>query len=75
VKKFCLVEYNGVESVESQPTFRRNILPLSVGSKSKYRNSSTLKTKATCSSETSVRFQRTVRRYTHEDNSPQLGTY
>jgi hypothetical protein len=32
---FCLLGYNAVHSVESKPTFRRNIWPPSSGSKKK----------------------------------------
>jgi hypothetical protein len=32
---FCLLGYNTVQSVESQPTFQRNIAPSASGSKNK----------------------------------------
>jgi hypothetical protein len=77
--------------VESQLTFRRNILPPSSGSRNKPRNnpvrkqvasraftlvswsaySSTLKMERIFSSETSVDFQRTTRRYIPEDSTLQ----
>jgi hypothetical protein len=35
MKSSCLLDYNGVQSVESEPTFRRNISPPSSGVKNK----------------------------------------
>jgi hypothetical protein len=70
LQTFCLL---GCDAVECQPTFRRIMSPLSSGSSravvatgfmlascSAY--SSTLNMEVTCSSETSVEFQRTTRR-------------
>jgi hypothetical protein len=87
-EQFNLLEYNTVYSVESQSTFRRTVSPPSSGSISQERNrlclppaftlvscsaySSTLKMEAICSSETSVYFQRTTRRYMPEDGTLQL---
>jgi hypothetical protein len=54
----CLLRYNVVHSVESQPTFRRNMslcLPSTFTLVSCLAYSSTLKVEATCSLETSVR--------------------
>jgi hypothetical protein len=34
-EELCLLRYNAKYSAESQPTFRRNILPQSPGSKNK----------------------------------------
>jgi hypothetical protein len=67
-------------SAESQPTFRRNISPLSSASKNKFCLSaaltlvsfsaySTLKMKAICCCETSVESQRNTRRYISEDGT------
>jgi hypothetical protein len=76
-EEYYLLGYNAVYTVESQPTFRRNISPLSSGlclppaftlvSWSAY--SSTLNLEAICSSETSVNFRRTTRRYIAEDST------
>jgi hypothetical protein len=71
------VVYNTVQSVESQPTFRRNTstpssvccLQLAFTIVSCSDCYSTLKMEATTSTETSVDFQRTTRRYTPEDVS------
>jgi hypothetical protein len=35
IEEYCLLGYNAMQSTESQPTFRRNISPLSLGSKNK----------------------------------------
>jgi hypothetical protein len=89
-----LLEYIAVWSVESQPTFRRNISPPSSGSKNKQRKKPaelclppaftlvscsayflTLKMEATCSSETSVDFQRTTRRFIPDDTTPHNHCY
>jgi hypothetical protein len=83
VDEFYLLGHNAVQSVESEPTFRRNMLPPSAGSKNKPRAllatsitlisflaySFTLKMEAACSSETSVDTQRTTRRYIPEDRT------
>jgi hypothetical protein len=83
-EEYHLLGYNAVQSVESQPTFRRNILPPFSGSKNKQAELclppaytlvscsayfSTMKMEAICSSETSVDFQRTTRRHTPEDST------
>jgi hypothetical protein len=79
-EEYYLLVYNAMQSVESQPTFRRNMIPSS-GSKNKPSEKpaskqvatsayfSTPKMEAICSSETSVDFQRTTRRYIPEDSS------
>jgi hypothetical protein len=72
-EELYLLGYNAMHSVESQPTFRRNMSPPSSGSKNKPSNKisvkagwlayfSTLLLEVTCSTETSVDFQRTTRR-------------
>jgi hypothetical protein len=63
VIKLYLLGYNAVYSAESQPAFAQV-------SCSAY--SSTLKLEATCSSETSVDFQRTKRRYIQDDRTLQM---
>jgi hypothetical protein len=75
---FCLLEYNSMHSVESQPTFRSNTSPPSSRSMDKPKQnllailymlvsslaySPLLNMEATCYSETSVDFQRTTWRY------------
>jgi hypothetical protein len=76
---FCLLGYNTVQSVESQPTFRRNISLPSSGSKclfstsfmlvSSFANSSTRKMEPICSFESSAEFQRNTRHYIPEDGT------
>jgi hypothetical protein len=63
-EELYLLGYNTVQSVESQPTFRRNMSPTST---SFMLVSWTLKTEATCYSETLVDFQRTIERSIPED--------
>jgi hypothetical protein len=61
---FCLLGYNPAQSVQNQPTFRRNTSPPSSFTLvSCLAYSSTLKLEATRSSETSADFQRATRRY------------
>jgi hypothetical protein len=75
IQRWLWMENNAVQSVENQPTFRRNMSPPSLGSRNK---SSTCflphtsflislffdsKMEATCFSETSVDFQLTALRY------------
>jgi hypothetical protein len=60
-EEYYLVGYNAVYSIESQPTFRRNISPPSL----------TLKNQI-CSSVTSVDFQRTTLRYIPQDSTPKV---
>jgi hypothetical protein len=77
-EEYCLLGYNVVQSIESQPTFQMNIWPTSSGSKNKASKlclplaftmvsfsaySSTLKMESICCSETLVDFQRIARRY------------
>jgi hypothetical protein len=70
-EEFYLLGYKDMKSVESKPTFRWNMSPPPSGSKNKPRSagfllgvySSILKAEATCSSETSVCFQRATCRY------------
>jgi hypothetical protein len=76
--------YNAVFSVESQPTFRRNMPPSSPVSKNKQTLSPpftlvycsayffTLKMEAVCPSDTSVNTQRTTRRYIPQDGTLQV---
>jgi hypothetical protein len=77
-EEYHLLGYSTVQSVECQPTFRRNISPLSSGSKNKPSKISAqkhiasralLKMEAICSSETSVDLQRTTRRYIPDDST------
>jgi hypothetical protein len=85
-EEFCLLGYNGVQSVESHPTFRRNIPPPSSGSKNKpskkavwsrYKAlsclaySSTMKMEEAYFSETSDDFQRTTLHYIAENGTIQ----
>jgi hypothetical protein len=63
-EELYLLGYNAVYSDESKPTFRRNMSPPSSGSRNK-----ALKMEAICSSETSVDFRRTTRRYVPEDST------
>jgi hypothetical protein len=83
-EEYYLVGYNAVQSIESQLTFRRNMWPLSSRCKNKPSKKpaftlvscsahfSTLKVEAICSSETSVDFQWTERRYIPQDSTLQL---
>jgi hypothetical protein len=77
-----------VHLVECQPTFQRNMSPTYSGSTSKSRKkpptfslvscfvySSIIMMEATVSSETSVDFQRTARRYIQEDRTFQHESY
>jgi hypothetical protein len=64
--QFCLLWYNAPRFVESQPTFQKSKHCLLV---SCLAYSSTLKMEATCSSETSVGFQRITRRYVSADRT------
>jgi hypothetical protein len=70
---------NAMQSFEFQPTFRRNMSPPFSGSDCYLLHNgfllglfSTLKMEATCSSETSVDFQRIARCYVLEDKTLQL---
>jgi hypothetical protein len=56
-EELCFIEYKAVSSVESQSTLSRNMVP----------PSSDLKVEATCSSETSVDIQLTIRHYIPQD--------
>jgi hypothetical protein len=77
---FRILGYNAVSSVESQPTVRKNISPPSSESNNKpikklllpvscFLILATLKMEATCSSETLVDFQRTIRRCIPKDRT------
>jgi hypothetical protein len=73
-EEYHILGYNVVQSVESQPKFRRNISLPSSGSKNCLHADfllslffSTLKMEAICFSETSVDSQRTTRSYIPED--------
>jgi hypothetical protein len=77
IEEVCL-GYDAVQSVESHPNLWRNMSPPSSESKNKPSKKpawkkvaypSTLKIEATYSSETSVDFRRTTRRYIAEDES------
>jgi hypothetical protein len=79
-----LLGYNAVYSTGSQSKFRRNMSPLSSGLQStvllatcftlvySLAYSSTLKKKATCTSETPIDFQRITRRYISVDGTFQV---
>jgi hypothetical protein len=76
-EELYLLGYNAVYSVESQPTFRRN-MSLSSGLKniakqetSMKQVASTRKMEAACSSETSVDFQLAIWHYIQEDRTLQ----
>jgi hypothetical protein len=87
-EEYCLLEYNAVKSVESQPTYRFHLPGLRISrARSKHKNtrllsaftliycsaySSTLKMEAVCSSETSIDFQRTTRRYIPDNSTPKI---
>jgi hypothetical protein len=62
-----LLRYNAVYSVESKPTFRRNVSPLAFTLV--YCSAYPTMKEAICSSETSVHFERTTRRYIPEDST------
>jgi hypothetical protein len=75
------VEYNSVQSGESQSTFRRNILsPYSVSKIKPSKNPAwsrlleeqALKIEAICSFESSFNFHRTTRHYIPEDRAFQM---
>jgi hypothetical protein len=71
-EEFYVLGYDAVQSVESQLTFRRNIFPSSSGLESKPSKKTFMKqaeSNATCTSETSVDFQRTILRYIPEDRT------
>jgi hypothetical protein len=84
-EEFYFLGYNAVESVESHPTFKTNVVSLSSGLKYKPSKKpelaasfrllsclayySTMKTEVTYFSETSDDFQRTIRRYKPEDKT------
>jgi hypothetical protein len=83
-EEYYLLGYNAVQSVEIQPTFRRNISPSFLGSKYKpsllclppafmllsfSAYTSNLKKEVICSSETSIKFQRTTWRNIPEDSA------
>jgi hypothetical protein len=72
--EFCLLECKAVYCVKNQPTFRRNMSPASFTLVFCLAYSSTLKTEATYSSETSVVFQRNTRRYIPENRTLQVYT-
>jgi hypothetical protein len=61
--EFYLLGYNGVESIESQPTYRRNTSQNIALFVTCFHAYSTLKMEAIYSSETLVDFHRTTRRY------------
>jgi hypothetical protein len=79
----CLLGYNAMWSVESQPALWRNMPPPSLESKSKSSKkpaacfalvpclvySWTIKMEVTCSSEMLVDLQRTIRHYVPEDRT------
>jgi hypothetical protein len=65
-EEFCLLGYDAVSSVESQSTFRRNMSPPSSGSKNKLSKKP---------AETSLDFQRTIRRYIPEDRTLRHSKY
>jgi hypothetical protein len=68
-----LLVYSALQPVESQPVFRMYISPPSSGSKNT--SSRKLAMKAICSSETSVHFQQTRRRYIPEDRSLHVSVF
>jgi hypothetical protein len=75
-EELYLLRYEAVWSVESQPTFRRNIsppaelcLPAAFTLVFCPAYFSTLRMESICYSETSVDFQRTTRRYIPEDST------
>jgi hypothetical protein len=80
-EEFYLLGYNAVQSVENQTTFRRNILlsssefVLCFLLVSCWAYSSTLKMEATCSSETSIDFERTTHQYIAQDKIPDPSFY
>jgi hypothetical protein len=63
LKEFHILGYNAMQSVESQPTFRKNMPPTYPRSKN------WAKSREMFSSETSADFKRTTRRYFPEDRS------
>jgi hypothetical protein len=63
---YCLLGYNAVQSVESQPAFWRNMSPPSSGSN---KPSTIPAWKQVASSNTSVDFQWTIQRYIPEDST------
>jgi hypothetical protein len=69
VEEYDLMGYNAVQSVESQPTFRRNILPPALTLLSCSAYFSTLKMEAICSSVTLVDFQWATQRYIPQDST------
>jgi hypothetical protein len=72
-EEFCLLGYNAMYSIESQQMSRKNLSLPSSGSKNKLNKIPVWKqvinrvNRQICSSETSVKFQRTVQRYIPED--------
>jgi hypothetical protein len=66
VEEFCLLGYNTVYSVKSQPKFRRSISPPSSGNQ---REGGGKQSPDSWPSETSVVFQLSTRRYIPEDRT------